>query len=292
MKKNIIFVVSLLALLFCAACSDDDLDKESIFQDEDMSKMDEFDKWIYDNYTVPYNINLIYKMEDIESDHTYTLVPAQYEQSIKLAHIIKYVWIDAYEEAAGDNFIRTYVPKVLHFIGSSGYNSSGTEILGTAEGGVKITLYKVNDFTLDASVLNEYYFKTMHHEFAHILHQTKSYDTQYQRISEGDYVSGDWYLYSQNQALQKGFITPYSMSEAREDIAEMTAEYIVLTPVQWQARIAEAGDTGAEKINAKLQIVKKYMSSSWGIDLDDLRTIVQRRMNDVVQGKINLTDLK
>ena len=52
-------------------------------------------------------------------------------------------------------------------------------MLGTAEGGKKITLYEVNslDFeNVDIEVLNEYYFKTMHHEFAHILHQKRNYD--------------------------------------------------------------------------------------------------------------------
>lgn len=274
------------------SCNDERLDSESIFQDDDASKDNDFDKWIYTNYTIPYNICLMYQMEDIESDYKYTLAPAQYEQSIRLAHIIKYVWIDAYAEVAGSTFIRQYVPKVLHFIGSSGYNSSGTEILGTAEGGIKVTLYKVNDFTLDANVLNEYYFKTMHHEFSHILHQTKDFDTQYKLITEGDYVSGDWYLYSQNQALQKGFITPYSMSEPREDIAEMTAEYIVLTQTQWNARLAAAGTYGAGKIKQKLDIVKTYMTDSWGIDLDQLRDVTQRRMNDVVTGKIDLESLK
>ncbi len=274
------------------SCNDERLDSESIFQDDDASKDNDFDKWIYTNYTIPYNIRLMYQMEDIESDYKYTLAPAQYEQSIRLAHIIKYVWIDAYAEVAGSTFIRQYVPKVLHFIGSSGYNSSGTEILGTAEGGIKVTLYKVNDFTLDANVLNEYYFKTMHHEFSHILHQTKDFDTQYKLITEGDYVSGDWYLYSQNQALQKGFITPYSMSEPREDIAEMTAEYIVLTQTQWNARLAAAGTYGAGKIKQKLDIVKTYMTDSWGIDLDQLRDVTQRRMNDVVTGKIDLESLK
>lgn len=292
MKIYLLFAMVLSLGLTFTSCNDDHLDSESIFQDEDTSKDNNFDKWIYTNYTVPYNIRLMYQMEDIESDYQYTLAPAQYEQSIRLAHIIKYVWIDAYAEVAGSTFIRKYVPKVLHFIGSSGYNSSGTEILGTAEGGIKVTLYKVNDFTLDANVLNEYYFKTMHHEFSHILHQTKDFDTQYKLITEGDYVSGDWYLYSQNQALQKGFITPYSMSEPREDIAEMTAEYIVLTPTQWNAHLAAAGTYGADKIKQKLDIVKTYMTDSWGIDLDQLRDVTQRRMNDVVNGRIDLESLK
>ena len=49
-------------------------------------------------------------------------------------------------------------------------------------------MYEVNslDFeNVDIEVLNEYYFKTMHHEFAHILHQKRNYDPSFDRITEG-----------------------------------------------------------------------------------------------------------
>ena len=125
---------------------------------------------------MPYNIALKYHMEDIESNHDYTLAPADYDKSVKLAHIVKYAWLETYDEVAGIDFTRQYVPKVLHLVGSAAYEDNGTMVLGTAEGGLKVTLYLVNNLKIDADFLNEYYFKTMHHEFAHILHQTKSYD--------------------------------------------------------------------------------------------------------------------
>jgi hypothetical protein len=44
--------------------------------------------------------------------------------------------------------------------------------LGTAEGGLKITLYNAESLKpADLDNLNEYFFKTMHNEFSHILHQ-------------------------------------------------------------------------------------------------------------------------
>ena len=78
------------------------------------------------------------------------------------------------------DFMRTYAPKVILLIGSSAINpSSSTEILGSAEEGIKVVLYKVNSIDpTDVEMLNEYYFETMHHEFAHILHQKKSYPTE------------------------------------------------------------------------------------------------------------------
>ena len=71
-------------------------------------------------------------------------------------------------------------------------------VLGTAEGGMKITLYNVNDINpdkIDINLLNEYYFQTMHHEFAHILHQTKNYDPAFDRITENaiSAATGIWW---------------------------------------------------------------------------------------------------
>lgn len=277
-------------LLLPASCDDDDLDSQSIFDDVTTEQTD-FDQWIYKNYTLPYNIRLYYRLQDIESDYNYTLAPADYDKSIQLAHIVKYAWIEAYDEVAGSDFTRTYVPKILHFVGSAAYNNNGTMVLGTAEGGMKVTLYLVNSLQIDRDFLNTYYFKTMHHEFAHILHQTKNYPTEFDQISAADYISGDWYTMADTAAHHRGFVTPYSMSEAREDIAEVTSEYITKTPDEWQAIIDDAGTAGAAIINRKLTIVRNYMQESWGIDLDNLRSVVQRRMDDIVAGNINLTNL-
>ena len=262
MKKYLYILGIAASLLNFTSCSEDDLDPKSIFEDQPTSEQNDFDKWILANYTMPYNIALKYHMEDIESNHDYTLAPAD------------------------------YVPKVLHLVGSAAYEDNGTMVLGTAEGGLKVTLYLVNNLKIDADFLNEYYFKTMHHEFAHILHQTKSYDPDYDRISEGLYVSGDWYLESDEDALASGFISPYAMSEPREDIAEVTSIYITNTAEYWAKQMETAGTKGAEIINQKLTIVKNYMQTAWNIDMDELRDVVQRRMSDVVTGEIDLETLK
>jgi substrate import-associated zinc metallohydrolase lipoprotein len=292
MNKHIITLCLSIAALGFTACSDEKLDDESIFVNQQKANQNDFDKWIYKNYTLPYNIDLKYRMEDIESDYEYTLAPAQYEKSVELAHIVKYAWLEAYDEVAGINFTRKYVPKILHLIGSAAYESNGTMVLGTAEGGLKVTLYLVNNLKIDREFLNQYYFKTMHHEFSHILHQTKNYPPEFDLISEANYVSGDWYLQEDQAAHQLGFVTPYSMSEPREDIAEITSVYITKTPAEWAAIIADAGTTGAPIINQKLAIVKNYMLNSWGIDMDQLRNVVQRRIDNVVSGKIDLDNLK
>ena len=267
------------------ACQDDDLSSQSVMTDDGLQYHDPFDDWLYMNYTVPYNIRLKYHMEDIESEYEYTLAPADYDKAVKVAHIFKYTWLEAYDEICGVDFTRRYVPKVMHLVGSAAYARNGTIMMGQAEGGMKITLYAVNQLQLNHTFL-DLYFHTIHHEFAHILHQTKDYPPDFEKISEGRYVSGDWYLETDQHALQTGFVSAYAMSEPREDIAELTAEYITHDADYWQKLMSNAGQQGAAIIGMKLDILRAYMLSAWNIDIDELRDIIQRRVDDVIEGKI------
>ena len=281
MKKNIYAILlAFVASFALMSCSDDDPSSESIFPTTS-PKRDAFDKWLLENYTFPYNVEMKYKMEDIESDMKYHLVPADSAKTAKLSIIMKYLWFDAYNEVVGPDFIKENMPRTIHFIGSPAYNSEGTMVLGTAEGGLKITLYMVNsldDETLkDYDTMNKYYFHTLHHEFTHILNQKIPYDQSYKLITESGYVSGDWYLIPDKTAHQAGFITPYAMVEPLEDFAEMLSGYVTMSQSEWNAILADAGTTGAASISAKLDIVRNYMQESWNVDIDQLRAAVLRR---------------
>lgn len=194
-----------------------------------------FDKWVEQNFLLPYNLDFKYRMEDVESSMDYNLVPATFDNARDLCLLTKFLWFDTYEEATGSQtFLKTYGPRILHLIGSPAYNpTAGTEILGLAEGGLKVTLFKVNEMDLEnVNMLNEYYFRTMHHEFGHILHQTKSYPTDFNLLSTGRYESGTWQSKPIGLMASQGFITPYASSEAREDFAETIANYLTRTKDQ------------------------------------------------------------
>lgn len=286
--KKVIYLALLIMTMGLVACSEDDNISSTTIFPTTPPERDAFDIWLQKNYTATYNIDVKYKMEDIESDMTYQLVPADSSKSAKIAILIKYLWFDAYNEAVGQNFVKANVPRIIHFIGSSAYNSNGTETVGTAEGGLKVTLYKINDIDesriqTDAYYhrLNEYYFHTMHHEFTHILHQKVPYDTNFKLISEANYRSTDWYLYSTAQAQRLGFITNYAMSQPDDDFAELMSTYITSSKSEWESDMATAGTSGADIINQKLEILRKYMQESWGLDIDLLRDIIQRRASEM-----------
>lgn len=289
--KQLIGIFVALATLSLWSCSEEDLDPNSIFGGTETGTVpNEFDTWLLENYTEPYNIEFKYRFEDKETDDTYNLVAAEYNRSIALAKFTKYLWLESYEELLGPDFIRTYCPRLLFLVGSPAYNSDGSVVLGTAEGGLKITLYNVNSISLtsiNVQNLNEWYFKTMHHEFAHILHQTKNYPTEFNEITPSGYQPTGWVNVDEQQALDMGFVSPYASSETQEDFVEIIAIYVTNTPEYWDNMLSRASEEGRGYINQKLEIVKNYMTTTWGIDLDALRDIVQRRSQEVAQWDVN-----
>lgn len=288
MKKIILNIMAAAALVAgFSACSDSltDEDRANSIFDTNAPQRSEFDEWILKNFTYPYNVQVTYKLNDIETDPKYTVVPADSAKAAKLAKVVKYMWFDAYDELVGSEFLKTYSPRMLMMIGSAEYQSHGTMILGYASGSIKIVLCNVNalddDRLRDATdELTEYFLSTLHHEFTHILNQKNTYDKAFEQISEGDYVSGNWYQESNSTAYSKGFVRNYAMQEPNEDFAETLADYIVYTDSKWATIKAGAGDNFT-KIEEKIAFIRSYMMTSYGIDIDKLREIVQRRASEL-----------
>lgn len=232
-------MMSALAMGF-TSCSDDDF-TETIFPDQSeeldpTSATYKFDKWLKQTYLDVYNLDFRYKMQDVGTDMNYNLVPATYQNAQDLALLAKHLWFDVYNDVVGPNFLKEYGPRIIHLIGSPAYDpSTGTITVGLAEGGIKVSLFRVNALDLNSpDQLNEYYFKTMHHEFAHILHQTKTYPAKFNTISVGKYDGSNWQDRQEGVVLSCGFVTPYASSAYREDFAEIIANYIVKTDAQWE----------------------------------------------------------
>ena len=293
------------------ACSEDDF-TDSIFDTKDYP-LDRhaysfpLDTFLKVNFLEPYNLKFIYRMEDIGSDMNKNLTPASYETSMQLAVLAKYLWYDVYEMYGGPEFLKKNSPRIIHVIGSKSYNTSqGTETLGVAEGGLKITLYNVNNLNVnDIDMMNEYFFKTMHHEFAHILDQTRIHPTAFNLLCNGQYDASSWSDTPDSVAAGRGFMSPYASSSTSEDWVETLANYVTLDTLaferlmgaasyEWELIDMEYSDylkrrQGAESldtvggrdgvaiINQKLDYVRGWLKDNWGISLDDLRREVQQR---------------
>jgi substrate import-associated zinc metallohydrolase lipoprotein len=332
MKKYILNLILFCGILFAfSSCRTDELDTESIFVDtgnelDPNSHSYLLDRWLYDNYLIPYNVQFRYRMEDVGSDMNYNLIPTSYERAVDMAVLVKYLWFDVYAKAVREDFLKENGPRIIHLIGSPAYNpANGTMILGLAEGGLKISMFRCNEMDItNLEVLNEFYFKTMHHEFCHILHQKKTYSKEFNLISPSFYQPFSWQDRDEPLANSLGFVSSYAGCEAREDFVEVIANYIVKTDAQWaqilyraskgwqvklkdgepveefdiygrkvkvyeEAQVDTDGVDGKAVIEQKLQMCKEWLHYQWEIELDSLRKIVQERQLDIT---VNIDSLR
>ena len=289
MKKiALLAIVALGCTLTCSSCAEDDLSPNSVITEE-TSDPTPLDTWLYDNFVVPYNIEFAYRYQDMETDMAYNLTPASYEKSVQMAKLVRHLCLQSYDEVTGStDFIRSYFPKMIYLVGSPAYNNNGSVVLGTAEGGTKITLYAVNRMDpTDVNLLNEWYFKTIHHEFAHILHQTKPYSTDFDQITgtseSSRYVGNACFDVYPSDALARddGFISAYASTSADEDFVELISIYVTNTADTWASMLSSASSSGRSMIEEKFEIAYKYMQNEWNIDLDELREVVLRRQGEV-----------
>ena len=312
MKKLIYSITIVLAALAASSCQRDVIEPESVIKDSTV-EMNDFDRWLEVNFLKPYNIEFKYRYALNESDMGYYTVPADVNSSVIYAHLVKYLCIDTYDEIAGVSFTRSYFPKMFFLIGTWEYRNNGSIVLGTAEAGKKIMLAGVNELPLVFQYyegaelddyLNTYYIKTIHHEFTHILNQTKAFSDSFKQITSATYVA-DACFDTDNYWRGRGYITAYAQSEPREDFAELLSEYVTHNAAWWDEQISAASketaevrktdpsaEDGATLIESKIDIVRNYMQDAWNIDIDVLRDIINRRMADVVAGKVDLNTVE
>ena len=312
MKKLIYSITSVLAALAASSCQRDVIEPESVIKDSTV-EMNDFDRWLEVNFLKPYNIEFKYRYALNESDMGFYTVPADVNSSVIYAHLVKYLCIDTYDEIAGVTFTRSYFPKMFFLIGTWEYRNNGSIVLGTAEAGKKIMLAGVNELPLVFQYyegaelddyLNTYYIKTIHHEFTHILNQTKEFSDSFKQITSATYVA-DACFDTDQYWRGRGYITAYAQSEPREDFAELLSEYVTHNAAWWDEQISAASketaevrktdpsaQDGATLIESKIDIVRNYMQDAWNIDIDVLRDIINRRMADVVAGKVDLNTVE
>lgn len=258
--SNTILLIALATIttMQFSSCKDDDFTATIFDTKEYPLDRTQFtfplDTFVKVNFLEPYNMRFIYKMEYTGSDKDKNLTPASYEKSCQLAVLTKYLWHDVYKQIADEHdiFLKKYSPRIIHVIGSKNLNtSSGTETLGVTEGGTKVTLYRTNLLNPnDIADMNEYFFETMHHEFGHILDQTKLHPTPFNVLSNGLYNASSWNETPDSVATSQGFVSSYASMSYTEDWVETFGRYITRDSITWEEMLG-AADYEWETIDLK-----------------------------------------
>lgn len=276
MKKIFIHTVvlaSVMSLIFSCTSKVDDVTPVVQGLGGDILTKQPIDAWLETNFVKPYNIEVKYRWDANELPNK-ILVPPLVSKVQPVMEGVKAIWIDPYEKEAGSDFIKKFCPKQYVLVGSANWNTDGTIVLGTAEGGKKVVLYQINDFDKKDVAGVKQMLHTIHHEFGHILQQNNTPDVTYKRITPGTYTS-NWYNVSDAQALSLGYITSYSMSAPDEDFVEILATMLVEGKTAYDARVNSTNGTAKAALRKKEQIIKDYLKNAYKIDFDRLQATTQ-----------------
>jgi len=237
------------------------------------------DFWLDTNFVYPYNIEVKYRFDRYELSLNKDLVPITESQVTPVMSTIAKTWVQPYIDVAGATFFKKYCQKQFVLVGSPQFNTNNTVTLGTAEGGRKVVLFDLNNFSLDNKPGVREMLHTIHHEFAHILHQTIMYPVEFKTISTG--YTGSWNDYTLDEALERGFVTQYARSAPDEDFVEMVSTMLVEGKDGFDDIVASAPDEGAAKLRQKEEIVVRYFKENWNIDFYTLQTRTQNAINNL-----------
>ena len=275
MKK--LYIAAVLALSLAACNNKETLSSESVLKPRTTAKTP-LDTYIYNNFQKPYNIIVTYNYIDADFEMGKYFYPPTEAKVQPMLEIVKKVWIDAYSEVAGPNFIKEVAPRQISLIGGYNVNPSGTITLGFADSGMKIALFGVDKIDLTNRDRVREYFHTVHHEYCHIINQKKPYSDEFAKITPSGYTAV-WNNHTDAEALQLGFISAYARANNIEDFAEMTAHMLIMGKTAWDTKInAITSATGKEALRKKEAFVVNYFKSEWNIDFYELQAEVQRKI--------------
>ncbi len=284
---NFSWIALLIVILFTSCYPSEDLnvpvkDNEVVFETA-------LDQYISDNFTEEYGMAIRYKFVDNYVRPGQFVSPPRLEVVRPMLDFIEEFWINPYLEIPnGEGFFRNHVPAEIIFLGGLIFNGDGTVTLGTADAGAQITFTNVNAIDPDDEDWRTLQLQTVYHEFAHTVHQLYKLPNAFETIAATGYTGpGSWFVLTDEDALQRGFVSPYSTSSPNEDFAECVSFFLFDPDFEANFMDLESNCTtddcisrneGKLKIAEKLAAIKDHYERVTGVDLETLRAAVQSRL--------------
>ncbi len=249
----------------------------------------ELDRYIDENFTQRWGMAIRYRFVDNFVNPGERVTPPRLEAVRPMLDFIQEFWINPYIEVPnGRDFFANHVPAEIVFLGGLIYNPDGTVTLGTADAGAQITFTNVNAIDVQDTAWRDLQLQTVYHEFAHTVHQRYKLPNAFETIASTGYTGpGSWFVLTNGEALNRGFVSPYATSSPNEDFAE-TVAFFLFDPDFDQNFIATDPDCvtddcisindGKVLIDSKLASISDHYERVTGVSLEAIRAAVQRRL--------------
>lgn len=282
MKK--LYTILFVGILFMLSCAEEDDSISSSQIEVPVISENELDKYIRENFTEPYNIDIQYQFNPVEVNANRYITPPEIENVKPVLEMLQKAWIEPYNEIGGPDFIKKIAPKQFSLYGSFNINPSGTITLGLAEAGVKISLFNID--YLDYSSLNSIRepLRTVHHEYGHILNMTEPIPEEYGLVNPESY-SATWFNRPDSIAREIGYITAYASSDPNEDFVEMICQMLIRSKEQFDSLVEDSikNETARRNIRIKEQMVVDYYDEQFNVDFYELQEVAYKNLEDLVQ---------
>ena len=288
-RDNITKFALFVGLLFiCNSCYDDESLNVPV-RDTNVDLSSPLDQYIDENFTQKYNMAIRYRFVDRYVDPDERATPPRLEVVRPMLDFIEEFWIAPYLEVEnGEAFFRDHVPVEIILLGGFIFNEDGTVTLGTADAGARITFTNVNAIDPNDLDWKALQLQTVYHEFAHTVHQRYKLPSAFETISPTGYTSaGSWFNLPEEEALRRGFVSPYASSSPNEDFAETVAFYLFDTDfinntltdeIDCDTPDCVSRNEGRERIRQKVSAISEHYEKVTGVNLVELRNAVQSKL--------------
>lgn len=280
--NKIILSFCLLGIISSCNIKEDDLGGSNI--NASTPVLNDTDKWLRENFTEPYNIDVLYRWAPGRVDSNRFLHPPLIENVKGAMEAVQAVWIKPYTELGGPNFLKDIAPREILLVGGQNINPGGaTSVLGLAESGMRIVFFQVDNVDLKNKAQLIQFIGTIQHEYIHILNQTIPFDeVAYKLITPSDYT-GQWFETSEADARELGFISAYARANEHEDFAEMINAMLSFNKTDYDALVNSiTSDKAKSDIRKKEAIVVKYYKDNFNIDLYELQALVAKNVEEFI----------
>lgn len=317
MKK---IFLALLTVLFLVGCGDEKLSDRSVVDDgKKQIESTELDKWILDNITKPYGIEVVYRWEKNAGATGTFIYPPKIEKVRAVLEAVKELGLETYQlrEVAGEGFLRGRVPVKLYLYGGGNPDENGVERLYNHRlTAAEMCLYHVNDFDPKDSDKVYVLMRSVHHQLAKRLMQLIPYDRdKFLSISANRYTGSTEQIAAplsyvrtgkekfglDGYANKRGFYTMLSFLSAEDDFAEIISATLTSKPKELadaavnaktpdtdidpevSQRYAKEAEQAYKEFMAKQAFVNDYVQKSWQINLRQMQVISVRRLYSYVK---------
>lgn len=277
-------LVIVLALASCFPSEELDVAQKEL----DETQYNELDAYINEHFVEKYGMAVRYRYVDSYLGVGQRVTPVKVEMVRPMLDFLQEYWIEPFLEVEnGAEFFSTHVPAEVIIFGGLIYQG-GTVLLGLAEAGARITLLNVNEIDPNDQDWILFQLGTIYHEFAHVVHQRYKLPPAFDKITPTGYTGpGSWYVLDDNQALERGFVSPYGTSSVNEDFAEIVAFYLYDPDFETKFLEPEANCTdpacirrneGRAKLQLKLASIADHYEKVTGVNLAALRVACQSKI--------------